>query len=92
MASPLPNTNAPAFVKNKAICVNNSWKEALAVGATANKVKGSNAAVVEDAFFHGEVRKTQANIPAPRNNQMLSDSVMMVTAALQRNRNQSKQL
>ena len=39
MASPLPNTKAPAFVKKIAICVSSSLKEAFVAGNIASDGK-----------------------------------------------------
>src|SRR5690606_25573230 len=85
MANPLPNTNAPALVKKIAICVSSSLKLAFAPGTAAIRNGGAIlATVVAGSALRGHVRTAHTITPAPRNNQILSDSVMIVTAALAR--------
>src|SRR5690606_3890802 len=78
IARPLPKTNAPAFVKNQAIChsfsdgvANAAVVIATATGAVSNAGK----------IFFGGAFNSQVTIPPARISQMLSDSVSHVDTA-----------
>src|SRR3990172_6045827 len=83
MASPLPNTNAPALVKNSRICpsvfksASGTLGQAIPSGSTAAAI-----GPVPPQNTFGGVFTSQTSTPAPRNSHTDSDSVMVVTAAL----------
>src|SRR5262245_48003742 len=90
MASPLPNTNAPASTKYHP----NVHNVPAAAGPARPEIdqagSGSMPSVLV-AFTHfGGALAHMATKPLPKNNQMISDSVHAVTSALRPNNPQSK--
>src|SRR4051794_8258046 len=85
MASPLPKTNAPASPKKTAICTSTGQSTAATTGATAGSWAAKAAATGPPFEIPlGLALTNQVNIPAARNTQANSDSVMIVTAAATR--------
>src|SRR5206468_235097 len=84
MARPLPKTNAPASVKKYAMRRSVSF-DAVGIGGKAMP-NGKIARLVgpDRRRNAGGVRVTQTSAPAPRKSAIISDSVMIVIAALAR--------
>src|SRR4051812_5916938 len=79
MARPLPNTKAPALVKNQAICPSLAEVETVAVG-TCNS-KGHTKAPAFAFVNLGGLFTNHTTTPDPRINQIFSSSVRKVVTA-----------
>src|ERR1051325_10230464 len=88
MANPLPKTNVPAFAKYQ-VMVHSTLDEPAAT--TPRGAKAMHGVVDRRVKNFGGARSNQTTTPAPRKSQMISVSVIMVTAALMRKMLQSNQ-
>src|SRR5215211_6309679 len=91
MASPLPNTNAPALVKNQAICHSRCPISSADSGVAANSGNARDSAEPLPLSQRGGAFASHVTSPATMNRGTNSDSVTMVTAALTKQINQSSQ-
>ena len=87
MASPLPNTKAPAFVKNHKICASPVAVAAAAAGGTAIPVSGTSAGSVRPDPAHESRRRggacsSSTTTPHRMNKLPTSVSLHAVTAAI----------
>src|SRR5215211_7877966 len=83
IAKPLPNTNAPALVKNQPICQRTSVFELAVAETSAAKGSAQQPGIVDERLRNlGGVFTSHARMPAPKKSHTTSDWVTIVAVKL----------